>query len=118
MIPVKHKKGVKLYRETKYRGGGVVPRETIRPEITMIIPSVAARFEQCGASYCMITSAMDGTHSEKSLHYKGLALDFRIKHLSRPDDAGRITANLRRDLGDNYDVVLEKTHIHIEYDPD
>ena len=51
-----------------------------------------------------------------SKHYKGLAIDLRIWHLSDQD-----IRCLRSWFVDNYDklfdFVLEKNHIHIEYDP-
>lgn len=65
---------------------------------------------------CVITSALDGQHSETSLHYSGNALDLRTRHL----DAGQaeaITDDLQDALGDDYDVVLEGNHIHVEYQP-
>ena len=65
----------------------------------------------------IITSALDGVHGEGSLHYSGNAMDFRtrdftayLKGLYRKE-----TANA---LGPDFDVVLERTHLHIEYDPD
>ena len=69
-----------------------------------------------------VTSITDGAHSVNSLHYQGLAVDLRIKD----DETGlpfegrqQLVAvrELRRHLGSAYDVVLEPTHIHVEYDP-
>ena len=55
-------------------------------------------------------------HSVGSLHPFGLALDFRHRYFSGPVKA--IIANeLENELGSDYDVVIERTHIHIEYDP-
>ena len=64
----------------------------------------------------IITSAKDRTHSSNSLHYKGLAIDIRTSGLSGPDQLKLVSA-LQKALGDSWDVVLEQTHIHIEYDP-
>lgn len=68
---------------------------------------------------CIITSGSDGTHMHKSLHYTGLALDFRVRdcpEIERP----ALVQDLRRALGDEFDVVWKhgKTHIHVEWDPD
>lgn len=64
---------------------------------------------------CIITSANDGRHGDKTLHHKGLALDIRTwtvtAHLKE------IHAELKERLGDNFDVVLERDHFHIEFDP-
>ena len=61
----------------------------------------------------VITSTFEGTHGEGSLHYCNDAVDVRV-----PDRHG-ITAkrDLKIGLGKEYDVVLEGTHIHVEYDP-
>jgi len=61
----------------------------------------------------IITSAMEGNHSAGSFHYIGRALDFRIPSTM----FSHRMKTLREKLGENYDVVVEQTHIHIEYDP-
>src|SRR5688572_28653755 len=61
----------------------------------------------------VITSANDGKHGDKTLHHKGLALDLRTWNLN-----GRhmqAAADLRKELGDGYDVVVESDHVHLEY---
>lgn len=63
-----------------------------------------------------ITSLMDGKHSDKSLHYKGMAVDIRTRDLVGIT-AFEIAKRIRELLTADYDVVVEKTHIHIEYDP-
>lgn len=63
----------------------------------------------------VITSANDGKHGDKTLHHRGLALDLRTWTLKGRE--AEVAAELRRELGDDYDVVLEKDHIHVEYDP-
>lgn len=62
----------------------------------------------------VITSALDGMHSAGSLHYYGYALDFRIWGIAK-NDLSTIVANLQKELGSKYDVILHKTHIHVEY---
>jgi hypothetical protein len=64
----------------------------------------------------VITSGVDGTHKQDSKHYEGLALDYRTRDLSgrEVEVAGKVAAALNP-LG--YDVVLEKDHLHVEYDP-
>jgi len=64
-----------------------------------------------------ITSAKDGTHSPGSLHPKGDAVDLRIHDLP-PVTAAAFCASLLDALHPlGYDVVLEPTHIHLEWDP-
>lgn len=66
---------------------------------------------------CIVTSALDGKHSATSLHYTGAALDFRIRHLPQDGTAEDIAGDIEYALTDDYDVVLEETHIHVEYQP-
>ena len=61
----------------------------------------------------VITSTYEGDHSPSSLHYANLAVDIR---LPKENPTG-IALAIQRALGDDYDVIIEKTHIHIEYDP-
>lgn len=63
---------------------------------------------------CVITSANDGKHGDKTLHHKGLALDLRTWNLN--GRAVQVADELRKALPDAYDVVVESDHIHMEYD--
>jgi hypothetical protein len=65
-----------------------------------------------------ITSALDGEHSAGSLHYYGLAVDFRTHYWS-PDTAKKVWLLLKGKLAEispNFDVIYHKTHIHVEWD--
>lgn len=64
----------------------------------------------------VVTSLLDGGHGEGSEHYDGNAGDIR-RWLYKGRTLLLFVGNLRENLGDDYDVVLENTHIHIEYDP-
>ena len=64
----------------------------------------------------VITSGSDGKHGQNSLHYKGLALDFRIWNLGGAESD--VLPELKAALGPEYDVVLEGDHFHVEYDPE
>jgi hypothetical protein len=64
----------------------------------------------------VITSCKDGKHMPKSLHYSGLAFDARSRELA-PQFQVSACEEMKRRLGPDYDVVLEKDHFHIEYDP-
>lgn len=65
---------------------------------------------------CVITSASDGKHGPNSLHYSGKALDLRTNSL-RPDQIHPVYLALKTALGEQFDVVLESDHIHVEFDP-
>ena len=63
----------------------------------------------------VMTSAGEGNHSPSSLHYANLACDFRlIRDMAHRND---LFVKLKVKLGQDYDVVAERTHLHIEYDP-
>ncbi|MCV0441473.1 MAG: hypothetical protein K5880_23035 [Hydrogenophaga sp.] len=74
-----------------------------------------------------ITSGLEGEHGEGSLHFEGLAVD--VRRLDRHVDqfggvhfidlalAERQARAIRAALPSDFDVVLEATHVHIEFDP-
>ena len=86
-----------------------------RPEILFAIALAAEVFMRAG-SEMMITSIADGQHAYRSRHYDGAAFDFRIYHLSR-QKIETIISEIKDGLNQDYDVVLEKDHGHVEYDP-
>ena len=68
-----------------------------------------------GADYeVTVTSGRDGIHKEDSKHYTGDAVDIRNRDMRLPVYTAR---KLGDELGNDFDVVYEKDHIHIEYDP-
>lgn len=62
-----------------------------------------------------VTSTNDGKHMKGSFHYKDLAFDMRIWYLS-VSERKEMVAQASKILGKDYDIILEKTHIHVEYD--
>jgi hypothetical protein len=66
-----------------------------------------------------ITSAADSEHMEGSLHFRNHAYDIRIKNIigDVQYEARLWAERMQIELGDDYDVLLEKDHIHVEYDP-
>lgn len=64
-----------------------------------------------------ITSGVEGQHSPASLHYVGYALDFGIRNLPEGVDPVDVAGEIRDRLTGEYDVVLEATHIHVEFQP-
>ncbi len=69
-----------------------------------------------------ITSANDGTHQDGSAHYDNRAFDIRIKNIvglaEFPLVARQWVERMQILLGDDYDVLLEDDHIHVEFDPE
>jgi len=64
----------------------------------------------------VVTSATEGKHKKGSKHFSGNAIDIRTRQLA-PENQQKVTAELKDALGTDFDVILEKDHIHIEYDP-
>ena len=61
----------------------------------------------------VITSTYEGNHGAGSLHYANQAYDIRM-----PDkETTALSLELMTVLGSDFDVVIERDHIHIEYDP-
>jgi hypothetical protein len=61
-----------------------------------------------------VTSTGESVHSAGSYHYYGLAFDIRTRDL---DDIvkQKIYKKLSEDLEGRFRVILEKTHIHIQF---
>ena len=87
----------------------------IQPE--MLIGLIVAMAVYAGLEYdFIITSITDGKHSKSSRHYIGGAIDIRTRHLSK--EVAQIARDrIAKALPNDFDVVLEKSHLHIEYDP-
>lgn len=88
----------------------------ISPQMAIAYTVACAVYMERAGVHCWITSASDGKHGLNSLHYKGQALDLRTNSLA-PERAMAVHASLKAALGDQFDVVLESDHIHLEYDP-
>ena len=65
-----------------------------------------------------ITSANDSRHMTGSLHYENRAFDIRIHNIVGGHPVARAwVARMALALGDDYDVILESDHVHVEYQP-
>jgi len=65
----------------------------------------------------VITSVTDGVHGPGSFHYRGSAVDFRIRYFEELSTKKAVHKELVAALGLEFDVVLHDTHIHVEWDP-
>jgi hypothetical protein len=63
-----------------------------------------------------ITSVADGRHSRKSLHRLGMAFDVRLPP-GVETTFKAVVERAKEALGEDFDVVLEEDHIHVEWDP-
>ena len=99
-----------------------------QPELVIGLIAAASVYEGMdngmGKYPCVVTSITDGKHSEGSLHYKGLAADLRTRvfgtHEAMEDCVELLQVALNGEPNNfvgEWDVVLERDHIHMEYDP-
>lgn len=75
-------------------------------------------FEKAGYSYTL-TSTTDGQHCLDSLHYTGNAFDSRTRHIKDQEKLDLIaveTYDILERLDRDFQVIIEKTHLHIELD--
>jgi hypothetical protein len=87
----------------------------LRPEILLAVVIAERVCAEMGVDR-VVTACVDGVHQAGSLHYCGLAVDLRSRDF-RPGDVEKAIARIKQCLGADYDVVLEKDHIHLEYQP-
>lgn len=93
----------------------------LSPQMVLAAMVVAAVCDQFNVP-CCITSANDSRHSDRSLHYKGKALDFRTKYPELDGKEEIFKSAVASRLGIEFDVVLEgvgtdNEHLHVEFDP-
>jgi hypothetical protein len=87
----------------------------VRPELVLALGIAAEIYQKYFSTVMTVTSVKDGSHRSGSKHYIGCAADLRIWGLE-----GRVTAvvdALRASLGEDFDVVPEGDHIHLEFAP-
>ena len=87
-----------------------------QPEILIAIMVAQEVFRAYDYAF-IITSVTDGEHGYNSKHYDGDAVDIRTRHIKSPEDLSAIVKDIANRLGEEYDVILHSTHLHIEYDP-
>jgi hypothetical protein len=92
----------------------------LRPEMDPVLAVVPTIWRMHGLGAPTITSIQDGQHRPDSFHYRGLAIDFRLR-----DVPAELHETLRSEvaaaLGSNFDVLHEyhgttSDHLHVEYD--
>lgn len=86
--------------------------ERLCPELRKKLNFIQDTLYDLADTELVITSTYEGNHSPGSLHYANRAIDIRL-----PCKASEIVSRLKSAFGSDYDIILEPTHIHIEYDP-
>ena len=106
---------------TRQKAG--VNLDPIRPELDSAISVVAwayHTFLEDDNFRPLITSANDFEgHAQKSAHYVGAAIDFRIKDVGNRADRERLAALVREELGDRFlvlheDIGRSNEHLHVQ----
>lgn len=90
----------------------------MQPEMSGVFPVIDETYESLGYE-AWLTSGTEGVHKPGSLHPKGLATDWRTNHM-REDLVPILVNRLKKNLGGDrseYDVILEKDHLHVEFQP-
>ena len=107
----------------KFKEG--VKIEGLQPQMLVALDVATEEYDKFSRD-CVVTGALKekknnppkGNHGDFSHHYKGLAVDLRIRHLPDPNgNPGMIKRKLQHRLGEEYQIILESTHIHVEFDP-
>lgn len=88
----------------------------IKKETIALIVILNTYFELRIGKELVVTSCTDGKHMKGSKHYSGYAIDIRIRHLTA-SEISKLIAWFKSLHEREYDMVVEKDHIHVEYDP-
>lgn len=99
----------------RFKAGVVMYR--INSWLEDAFPTIDAISREIVGRDAMVTSARDGIHSSNSLHYQGRAIDLRIRDIADASLKWRYRDRLAEALGEDFDVVMETDHIHVELDP-
>ena len=85
----------------------------IQPELMIGLMAAETVYTKLGFEL-VVTSVLDGTHSETSLHYSGNAADLRTRDF--PPLMGQTARDMiAKALPNDFDVILEGDHIHLEF---
>lgn len=87
-----------------------------KPEMEYARRIIAAVWTKHGYQLTVTSGYDSDQHIANSLHYQGLAEDYRTRDVT-PSDLDVMIAEVIAQLGSNYDVIKETDHLHVEYDP-
>lgn len=85
-------------------------------ELVVAFPIIDRVYREVAGVEAVCTSARDSKHSRHSHHYKGMAIDLRVRHV-KAHLHWKLTEAIQQALSDEYQVIYEHNHIHVEYDP-
>lgn len=87
----------------------------LRPEVILACVVAEGVYREEGFDLT-ITAGIDGKHMAASLHYAGCAVDLRTRDIPA-DKLEKIRKKIKERVGDDFDVVLEGDHFHLESQP-
>lgn len=92
----------------------------LAPQIVLAIQAAEHIWWNAGQTTLVLTSVNDSQHKEGSFHYRGLAVDLRIKSMPLKLRAAAVR-QLKEALGSQFDVLHEAIggdgeHVHVEYE--
>jgi hypothetical protein len=87
----------------------------IRPELVLGL-TIAESVWLSHGEELVVTSVIDSSHSEHSRHYIGCAADLRTRYFAE-GQSQQVGKQLQHALGDDFFVLVEKTHIHMSFKP-
>jgi len=86
----------------------------LHPIVAKAVGTVAIVFNSYDEDL-FITSYCEGQHGIRTLHPFGYAFDLRAP---RDVPTSVLKGRLKTALGNDFDIIFERDHIHIEYDPE
>ncbi len=89
----------------------------IQPEIILAIMIARELWKEKHCQYDLVITCVTDSHKDnpESLHNFGMAFDMRTRQLESRQIM-EFSHELRECLRNEYDVVVEQTHIHVEFD--
>ena len=88
----------------------------LKPQTVLAMFICDAVYAKSGVEL-VITSVNDGQHMKTSKHYSGDAFDCRTRNISSKVIKDLILHDLKAQLENDFDIVDEGDHFHVEYDP-
>jgi hypothetical protein len=92
----------------------------IHPLVFRAILAAHECYNAASVPNLVVTSLRDGKHKPRSgntsLHYSGKAVDLRTWNVPDQSLLPAIVQAMRAQLGPDFDIVLEKDHVHCEFD--
>jgi len=96
---------------------GVSPDQLTKEGLWAAVVADRVHYTLTGTS-AVITETNGSKHRvPNSAHYRGDAVDIRIWYTDGENSTDEFVEAMQDELGEHYDVILEKDHIHVEWDP-